>query len=906
MSVAASFRNNHTQRPSNPSVMNTMNAPKTRTPLVRNQSAIRRMALLLVAAAALLSSQVAQAQLTNIYLPWYEPFGYVITNSTTRLAEDAASGSDSWGNGGSSWYLFSSNSLSYPELAAPQGHRVSITGGTANKYSECRPQIDSAYSVSGTNSLYISLMLRVRDTTGIGTTSPGNGIIGACRDSGSGRYGAVHLWNDAGTIKVGAVKYGGNTTVSSSNFFSTGISADNTTTYFIVLKYQYVSGVENDVVTVWVNPDSAYFGGPNEDPANFVTTSAGADGTSSLRRTYLLAGHDVDVDEIRLAKSWADATPSSCAAISIVQPPQAATNGVGGSVTFTVSATGTDPIYQWKRYGTNLVDGGNISGATDSTLVINPLTLADEALGANGYSVVVANTCGSGSSQTAGPVNLDVVNGNNLIWSGGNGATWSPGANWNGDTTAFSDYDNVTFDDTSFNTYVSLLSPVTPTKVIINAAQDYTFDTSGGGSIAGQAVVVKTNTGKLIIGDDNTHWGSTTIKQGTVSISKETGLGANPVLFNPAQLTLDGGALEGTGSFTIDDVNRGVTLGAGGGTIDVPIFSSLTVSIPITGGQLVKTGDGDLTLKRLNSYSGGTIVSNGVLNASIGGLGSGNVTLSAGATLQLSGDQVGYPNDIHATGDCTIRYSSGSSTLYSMVLYGALSGSVGTSIKIQNSSFNPSQNNTVRFYGAFTNEADVILETFGSPVRLAPYNSTVGAQVFKGVISGVGYINSHGAVTLSGANTFNDGTGVSLQLSGGGTSIGIGADSVPTSGGPVVSSPVGMGAIVFNTVGSDVGTSALLAVGGARTIANPLYYNSADNSATLVFGGSNPLTLSGQIELTLPADTHGTNRTWSVVNTALTTLSGVVTDNGLGSGVTKTGSGTLALNNANTYTGATT
>jgi autotransporter-associated beta strand protein len=178
--------------------------------------------------------------------------------------------------------------------------------------------------------------------------------------------------------------------------------------------------------------------------------------------------------------------------------------------------------------------------------------------------------------------------------------------------------------------------------------------------------------------------------------------------------------------------------------------------------------------------------------------------------------------------------------------------------------------------------------------------------VFKGVISGVGYISSHGAVTLSGANIFDDGSGVSLQLSGGGTSIGIGADSVPTSGGPIVSSPVGIGAIVFNTVGSDVGTSTLLAVGGARTIANPLYYNSADNSATLVFGGSNPLTLSGQIELTLATDTHGTNRTWSVVNTALTSLSGVITDNGLGSGITKTGSGTLALNNTNTYTGPTT
>jgi autotransporter-associated beta strand protein len=209
-------------------------------------------------------------------------------------------------------------------------------------------------------------------------------------------------------------------------------------------------------------------------------------------------------------------------------------------------------------------------------------------------------------------------------------------------------------------------------------------------------------------------------------------------------------------------------------------------------------------------------------------------------------------------------------------------------------------------YGAFTNNANVTLATVGQPVQIAPYNSTFGAQVFNGVISGVGYFNGRGAVTLTGANTFENGSGLSLQLSGNGTTIGIGANSVPTSGGPITSSPVGIGAIAFNTSGSEVGTSTLVAVGGARTIANPLYYTSAGNSATLVFGGSNPLTLSGQIELSLATDTQGSNRTWSVVNTALTTLAGVITDNGLGSGITKTGSGTLALNGANTYTGPTT
>ena len=45
--------------------------------------------------------------------------------------------------------------------------------------------------------------------------------------------------------------------------------------------------------------------------------------------------------------------------------------------------------YQWHRYGTNLVNGGNISGATSPMLVISPASAADVASGANGYYVTV-------------------------------------------------------------------------------------------------------------------------------------------------------------------------------------------------------------------------------------------------------------------------------------------------------------------------------------------------------------------------------------------------------------------------------------------------------------------------------------------------------------------------------------
>ncbi|NOU48290.1 MAG: DUF3494 domain-containing protein [Bacteroidales bacterium] len=64
---------------------------------------------------------------------------------------------------------------------------------------------------------------------------------------------------------------------------------------------------------------------------------------------------------------------------------------VGGSVSFSATATGgTDLTYQWRKGSVNLVNGGNISGATSATLIINPVTLSDVS---PNYNVVINGVC---------------------------------------------------------------------------------------------------------------------------------------------------------------------------------------------------------------------------------------------------------------------------------------------------------------------------------------------------------------------------------------------------------------------------------------------------------------------------------------------------------------------------------
>jgi hypothetical protein len=65
---------------------------------------------------------------------------------------------------------------------------------------------------------------------------------------------------------------------------------------------------------------------------------------------------------------------------------------VGGSASFTVTATGSAPLsYQWSK------DGSAINGATSATYTINGVASAN----AGSYSVLVSNSAGSVTSASA-------------------------------------------------------------------------------------------------------------------------------------------------------------------------------------------------------------------------------------------------------------------------------------------------------------------------------------------------------------------------------------------------------------------------------------------------------------------------------------------------------------------------
>ncbi|EGI6064831.1 autotransporter outer membrane beta-barrel domain-containing protein [Salmonella enterica subsp. enterica serovar Alachua] len=342
--------------------------------------------------------------------------------------------------------------------------------------------------------------------------------------------------------------------------------------------------------------------------------------------------------------------------------------------------------------------------------------------------------------------------------------------------------------------------------------------------------LIKQGAGTLILNAENTYTGGTTISGGTLVATNVEALGSGDVT---------------------DDATLELNTG---GTFDNAISGS---------GQVVKSGDDVLTLSGANSYSGGTLISDGTLVATnVEALGSGDVTNDAVLELNTGGD---FTNNISGSGQVV---KSGDKTL---TLSGANSYTGGTTIS---GGTLVASNVEALGSGDVTNDAVLELNTGGT---------------FDNAISGSGQVVKSGddVLTLSGANSYSGGTLI--------------------SGGTLVATSV-------EALGSgDVTDNATLALNAGGD-----FTNNISGSGQVVKSGDKTLTLSGANSYTGGTTISGGTLVASNVD-ALGT--GDVTDNATlelntggtfdnvisGSGqVVKSGDKTLTLSGANSYTGGTT
>ncbi|EAZ6509759.1 fibronectin-binding autotransporter adhesin ShdA [Salmonella enterica] len=280
-----------------------------------------------------------------------------------------------------------------------------------------------------------------------------------------------------------------------------------------------------------------------------------------------------------------------------------------GDGTLLLSNTGND-------YGDTEIDGGILAAKDAAALGTGDVTIAESATLALSQGTLDNNVTGGGQIVKSGNDELIVTGANN--YSGGTTISGGTLTADHADSLGSGDIDN---------------------SGVLQVGEGELENT-----LFGSGSLVKTGTGELTLSGDNTYSGGTTISDGTLTADHADSLGTGAVA-NSGVLQVGEGELEntlsgsgslvktGTGKLTLGGDNSysgGTTIT--GGTLTADHADSLgTGAIANSGvfkvgegelkntlsgsGSLVKTGTGELTLSGDNSYSGGTTIIGGTLTA---------------------------------------------------------------------------------------------------------------------------------------------------------------------------------------------------------------------------------------------------------------------------------------------------
>ncbi len=269
----------------------------------------------------------------------------------------------------------------------------------------------------------------------------------------------------------------------------------------------------------------------------------------------------------------------------------------------------------------------------------------DSGLAANttySYSVTAISPWGSSAPSLTNSATT-LSSGNALAWDAdgvtggaqdGNGTWGGSATNWwsGGANVSWTDNNLATFGAGAGGSYiVTIASDVTPAGIVFAAVNGaYTLAGGGGGInlsgapaincavdgavsavIKGTGSLLKTGTGTLTLSGVNIFGGGTTISNGTLQMATGSVLPGNvanygSLLINRSDSVNFGGVISGSGSVS-------------------------------------KQGGGTLSFTNASTYSGGTVISGGILSLgngasgseNVNALGTGRVTVKAGGTLQL-------------------------------------------------------------------------------------------------------------------------------------------------------------------------------------------------------------------------------------------------------------------------------
>ncbi|NBU71343.1 MAG: hypothetical protein EBS53_07835, partial [Bacteroidetes bacterium] len=351
-----------------------------------------------------------------------------------------------------------------------------------------------------------------------------------------------------------------------------------------------------------------------------------------------------------------------------------ATNASSATRTLGLSGTGaagsfTNEIYQ---HGDLILDAGSSTGVMTVSGVIktNDQAVAMGITIQNGTTLLSGNNSYTGrttiSSGTLRVGNTGAMGAGSTDQSVG---TWLSGGNLdlNGMNLGSSTETIVMSSSASYITNSSTTTAILGGTIFLTNSTANTFAVDSGkdinltGSItngSASRVLVKSGSGTLTMSGSNTNNGQINVTGGTLKIGHVAALGNGTTTSN---IAVSAGATLDLNGYTVASLrtitNAGGTLAnsaAGAATFSNAInmtadssynaTGNMTLSGPISGAfAFTKTGAGTVSLSGTNTYSGGTVVNNGVLAiaANNNAISSGALTLSGG-TLQTTGTSMDF------------------------------------------------------------------------------------------------------------------------------------------------------------------------------------------------------------------------------------------------------------------------
>jgi len=392
-------------------------------------------------------------------------------------------------------------------------------------------------------------------------------------------------------------------------------------------------------------------------------------------------------------------------------------------------------------------------------------------------------------------------------------------------------------------------------NIVNNASVVFDQMTTGTyvGVMSGTGTLTKSNTGTVILSNTNTYSGGTFVTDGILQISSDNHLGNA----SGAVTLSNSGALKTTATFasnrTFQSPDTGVLNVDGGTTL------TLTGILQDDGtpGEFVKDGMGTLVLSGSNTYTGGTTVSDGVLQGTTTGI-QGNVTNNASVVFDQMSTGT-YSGIMSGTGSLT-KQNTGT-----VILSGVNTYSGGTSVT----------GGTLQV-GADSNLGNAASDvTLSSSAALKTTGTFTSNRTFQTPNTGV--INVDGGTTLTLAGVLQD-------------------DGAP-------------GKFVKEGMGTLAQSGSNTYSGGTSITDGTLQVSADDNLGSA--SGDVTLSNSGALKTTA---TFASNRTFQSPDTGVLnidggttlTLAGVLQNDGTPGAFVKEGMGTLLLTAANTYTGGTT